>query len=214
MRDSLLIVVGSKSIAVEIRECADLILSEKYTQIVNMIGDDESCSFSSIFDSEAFNYIANFKRVDYIIGFVDVKLKKKIGDLLSRLNCNPINVIHPTAYISKSSCLGIGNYIGPNVVLSTEVKIGNYNLLNFNVTIGHNAIIGDCCTLNPGCRVSGHDIIEDNCLIGSNSFIFQGLKIAHDTQIDAMTYVKKNIEVPSFCKSQLEFKMVKNLYVK
>ena len=39
------------------------------------------------------------------------------------------------------------------------------------------------CVINPGANVSGNVILEDCCLVGANSVIHQGVKLAAGTTL-------------------------------
>ena len=47
--------------------------------------------------------------------------------------------------------------------------------------------------LLPGAAVSGDVQIGEGTLVGSNAFIFQGCKIGKMNQVDALTYIRKDL---------------------
>jgi acetyltransferase EpsM len=199
-------IIGGKSIALEIRETIDQYYQNQYSEIYNVIGDAEGyCAKNSLRDEELITFISQHHQdmeIYYIIGLTDFKLKHKYVSFFKDYKGNPINIIHPSSYISPSVKLGSGNYIAANAVLSTNAIIGNHNIVNYNVTIGHDTIIGSNCVFNPGARISGNVQIADDVLIGANSFIFQGKNIGKDVLIDAMTYIDRDIPNNSLCSSK------------
>jgi sugar O-acyltransferase (sialic acid O-acetyltransferase NeuD family) len=196
-----LFIIGGHSTAIEIRESAELYLSERY-KIVNVIQDNDKVSpyFEYITDSILKNMRKNTDDV-FIIGSTDISIKKNFEFYFTQNNINSINVIHPSAIIFNSANIGFGNYIGANVTISALSKIGNHNTINLNSTIGHDVHLGNYCCINPGARISGNVKIGSETLVGANSFIFQGLNIGEKCSIDAMTYIDRNIPNNMMCTS-------------
>lgn len=207
MEKTTLLIIGGSSTALEIRECAEL-NSDEYAEILNVVGDNEDCQYSFIQDHELEEKLNTTPNCRFIVGFTNVELKEKYESIFASHNFEPINVIHPTAIISPSAKLGKGNYVGAYVTISSNAIVGNNNLINLQVTIGHDSVTGNNCAINPAARVSGHVKIGDNCLIGANTFIYQGASICHDTQIDAMVYIRENVKEPSVIFSKYGSKLL------
>ena len=202
MNEKLLLIVGGKSTALEIFEVASSYYCDRYSKIYFLIGDSESKSDDNqIFEKELKNYTKNYLS-EYIFSITSQKIRLKVQKMMEELFILPANIILPSAMISNSSQIGLGNYIAANCILSVHSSIGNHNLINFNSTIGHNSQLMDHAILNPGARVSGNVKIGSRVLIGSNSFIFQGKHIGNDTIIDALTYIDRDIESNRICTSK------------
>lgn len=204
-----LYIIGGASTALEIRETVELVKSD-YDCIVNVIENGGTCRYVFIEDDDLIEHLKRSSNKSYIIGFTDQKLRAKYKSLLEENGVLPVNVIHPTALISKSASIGLGNYVAPYTVISSEANVGNHNILNIAVTLGHNSQIGNDNIFNPGARISGCVEIKDRCLCGANSFIYQGIRICSDCAIDANTYLNQNLEEPSICTSNTGFKKYKN----
>lgn len=196
-----LLIIGGKSVALKIRDTIEYGYNNCYSSVINVIGDEESpeCS-DTIRDFQLLQILNKGGNFVYIIGFSNPNLRKKY-QLLLKPKFKEVSIIHPTAVVSPSAQIGTGIYIGANVVISSNAILKGSSLINFNATIGHDAVIGENCTINPGARISGHDIIGDNVLIGANAFIFQGVSIGNDTQVDALTYIRKDIGSNKVCTS-------------
>ena len=205
-----LFIVGGSSTALEIREVANLYYNDKFDSILNVVADEETCSYSFVEDKGLIESIKTGGDVYYIVGFTDVGLKKKYIALFESYNGNPTNIIHPETFIAPSASIGEGNFITCQSIISTQSTIGNHNIINYQVMIGHDVVIGDNCTLNPGCKLSGHVELGDNCMVGSNSFLLQGVKVASDVKIDAMTYISRDLDEPATYSGNIGFKKYKN----
>ncbi len=203
-----LLIIGSKSVALEIYDAVISNKDYKFKDIVFLIGDNEEFqqSYSCIRDSELNSYV-NKNRCEYIISFSNHKLRSKFERLMEDLNVKATNIIHNSAIVSKNSKIGLGNYLAAGSIISYGVTIGNHNVVNFNTTIGHDAIIGEHVIINPGARISGNVIIKDKVLIGTNSIIYQGKQIGGNVSIDALTYIDKDIEDNVICSNRKALKI-------
>lgn len=207
--NNTLYIIGGASTALEIRETIEMI-ANSYDCIVNVIENGSSCRYSYIEDAQLEEHLQHSIIKSYIIGFTDQKLRSKYRELMEAYGSIPTNVIHPTALLSKSSILGVGNYMAAYSVLSAEARIGNHNIVNIATSLGHNTIIGNDNIFNPGTRISGCVEIGSRCLFGANSFVYQGVHVCSDCLIDTMTYLNQNLEEPSICTSNTVLKRYKN----
>lgn len=206
------LIIGGASTALEIRETAEIINDGTF-RLLNVVPNGEKCLYSCIYDNELNKSIDESDENYYIIGFLDNTLKMKFETLMDGLGCHPINVIHPSSYIAHSAKIGTGNYLAAYACISSEAVVGNHNIINLGATVGHNVILGNNNALNPGARISGNTIVGDRCLFGSNSFVNEKLHVCSDTKIDALTYLDQNIDTPSICTSNLQFKRYKNRFL-
>ncbi len=204
-----LYIIGGASTALEIRETVDMVKND-YDCVVNVIENGGFCRYSFVEDDRLLDHIKVSIKKSYIIGFTDQKLRAKYRALMEGNGAFAANVIHPSALISNSATIGIGNYVAAYSIISSESSVGNHNLVNLSVTLGHNTKIGNDNIFNPGARISGCVEIGDRCLFGANAFVYQGVRVCSDCAIDAMTYLNQNLEEPSICTSNTGFKKYKN----
>lgn len=214
----ILYIIGGSSTALEMRETAELYYSDLYSSIINVIGDneDEPSDIDFITDADFMRKVESKQSFCYILGFTIKKLRKKYLNLLDSNIYQQVSIIHQQAYISKTAVIGEGSYIAANAIVSTNAQIGKRSIINYQCMIGHDCSIGDDCIFNPGAKISGRVKIGEKCLIGSNSFIYQGTTIGQNSIIDALTYVKSNIDENSICSSRISNNnlVCKNLFNK
>jgi len=134
----------------------------------------------------------------YIMAFADYNLRIRCRTLAERYGLYPVNVINPDSYISPSAKIGKGCFIASNVSISTNVIIKSHCIINMNVSIGHDSVIENHCIIMPGARISGNVHIGEGTLVGSNSFIYQGVTIERENMIDALAYVRKDLSERMF----------------
>ena len=160
-------------------------------------------SFDSIerlyFEEPAFTNVhlpkheASGREIYYNIGVVDLRIKQLIHKRCIEIGWRPFTVVHPSAVVSPTAQLGEGVFIGPMAVVSTSASVGDHCIVHIHASIGHDAKIGEHCVILPGARISGSAKIGDRVLIGSNAFVNVGVQIGNDCQVDALTYVRRDL---------------------
>ena len=74
-------------------------------------------------------------------------------------------------FISSSSTIGKGEYIGAFVYIGNNVTIGKNAKIYPNTYIGDNVVIGDNCTLFAGVKVYSETEIGNHCTIHSGAIV-------------------------------------------
>ena len=202
-----LLIIGGRSTALEIYEAVQLGYKNVYSDIILVIGDNEEvdAGIKTITDSEVRGYVKG-KDVSYIVSLTNHKLRLRLIENMEAEGLKPVNVIHPMAMVSPTAKMGVGIYMAAGAKISVNATVSNHCIINFDTTIGHDAVLKEHVVINPGVRVSGHVNIGARVLIGTNSAIFQGKTIGDDVIIDAMTYVKQDIQSNMICSSCSQLK--------
>ena len=87
-------------------------------------------------------------------------------------------VIHPTAQIHKSACLGEGVRVGPGAVIGANVHVGTDTIIRSNAVIEHDARLGEQCIVHSGanigyaCVLGSKVTVKANTVIGMEGFGF------------------------------------------
>lgn len=134
------------------------------------------------------------KQVDSVfIAVSDSRIRKRLSEICSLLDFNMPNLIHPQAYLSNVSTIGIGNVFYPGCVVMSGCHIGNNNLVNAGATIGHETIIEDFCAIGPGVHIAGRARIKEGALIGIGASVKEKLVISEYAIVGAGSAVVKNV---------------------
>jgi len=189
----LLVIFGNKSTGEEAYVLAKRQATE-FDEIVAVYFDQ---NFQTKFESEL---KGKFDEVHYLISMADLELRYKCQEFAEKHEMIPYSLIHPTAVIEPSATIGAGCYIGQYAVISINVIIGDHCIIHIHTSIGHDSTIGDHSVILPGARIGGNAHLETEVLIGSNAFVHQEKHIGKGCQVDAMTYVDKNL-APGVIKS-------------
>lgn len=101
------------------------------------------------------------------------------------------NVIDPTTRIASDALLGVGVYIGPNVVIQPGVRIGDHVSIRAGANIGHDAHIGAYCYVGPNSTLCGNSSMEIGAHLGPNACIVDGQQIGEFSVVGACSAVTK-----------------------
>ena len=101
----------------------------------------------------------------------DVKKRRYLIDLVRQHNIKIINLIDPTAYVSRHTKLGQGIYIGPTTAIEPDCEIHDFVQIYYHVGIGHGSIIGENTVLQRKVGLSAH--------IGKDSYLSMWVKAFH-----------------------------------
>ncbi len=125
------------------------------------------------------------------IGHINSVLpRKKIYQILKKLNLVLPTIISPYAYVSGSAVLGEGNIIMHHAMVNTGSKIGNNCIINSKALIEHDVIVGNHCHISTGAILNGAVTIKDNSFIGSNAVCIQNTVVPENYFLKAFTLYK------------------------
>ncbi len=194
MKKETLYIFGGKSTALEIAEAADLI--DASIQVIHVVGDHEDADGAGMIriSGLARHTRQNGAEAGYIVSMANHALRAQCLSTAGSLNLSPRTLIHPAAAVSQSATIGVGCYIAAGACVSANAQLGNHSILNLNVTYGHDARSGEHLIVNPGAAISGNVTLGNRILIGANAFLFQGITVGDDCQVDALTYVARDLE--------------------
>lgn len=183
-----LLVIFGKRTALEVAEAANASHSREFEEI--LVQYFEQSAFSSTIAPEL---ESKYDRIYFHAGVADVDTKQGIVKECLTRGWHPFSVIHPTAVISPSATIGGGSFIGPLAVVSSHAVVGSHVIVHIHASIGHDATIEEFSSILPGARVSGNVRVGKRVLIGSNAFLNAGVSIGDDSQVDALTYVARDL---------------------
>lgn len=137
--------------------------------------------------------IHKLKQYEYFISIGNNATRKSLFKKLNVELSSPVNVIHPSAIVTKECKLKQGILIGANVVVNPLTYLGNGVICNTGSIIEHECIIKDFVHIAPGAVLCGNVKIGEGTLVGANSVIRPGIKIGENVIIGAGSVVVKDI---------------------
>ena len=129
----------------------------------------------------------------FILGIGDNYTRSKIGKLIQIKGCSLLNVVHPSASITKLLTIGTGNFISKNVSINPLVTIGDFCIINTASIVEHGCNIADSVHIAPGVVLCGNVFVGENTFIGANAVIKQGITIGKNVIIGAGSVIINNV---------------------
>ena len=80
-------------------------------------------------------------------------------------------LIHPSAYVSPKSQIGVGCVILPHAIINTDVVLGAGCIINIGAIVDHGCILGDAVHVAPGAVIKGENKIESFMKIDSGEVV-------------------------------------------
>ncbi|MCV9387957.1 acetyltransferase [Reichenbachiella ulvae] len=138
------------------------------------------------------------KKCEAFVASDDNKEKKSLAKMLTgKRKKMPVNAVHNTVEMAKTSHIGHGNFINAGAVVGAGTEIGNHCLLHTGAIVDHSCKLGDLVQIGARAVVSSGVQIEDDVFIGSGSVIVSGVKIGKGARIGAGSVVIADVEAKS-----------------
>ena len=135
----------------------------------------------------------HFDDVYVICGVGPPRPRYQLIQRAERLNCRFVNLIHPSAILTRRISIGEGVVITAGCILTNQIQIGNHVIINLSCTIGHDADLQNFVTLAPGVHVSGNVTIETGCYLGTGATILEKIRIGEWSVLGAGAVITGNI---------------------
>ena len=94
-------------------------------------------------------------------------------------------VIHPTAWMSPSSQIGIGTVVFAQAAIQSQVVIGSGAILNTGCSVDHDTHLCAGVHICPGARLAGEVHVGDRSWIGIGASVIQQIRIGEDVTVGA-----------------------------
>ena len=102
-------------------------------------------------------------------------------------------LIHPNAYVSKSSTIEEGSQIMAGAIIQTKALVGKLSVINSGAIIEHDCRIGEHNHIAPGAVLCGGVCTESGVFIGSGAVVLENLRIKSHSTIAAGSTLRKNL---------------------
>lgn len=144
----------------------------------------------------------------YIIAIGNNMTRRKIVTTLLREH-NFLNVIHPSAILSKHVKIGLGNIVMELAIVKIGSSVGNHVVLNTKSSIDHDCTIEDYVHIGPGSILCGGVLVSEGTLVGAGTVILPNIKIGkwctiaagsvvHQSVADGQTWIGTSLKVNNY----------------
>ena len=162
-----LVLLGAGGLA---RTLADLVTQTKeYSEIIFL---DDNPAAENIKGTCA-DYI-RFKDENTFMfpAFGNNEIRLKWFDILTRAGVQIPSFIHPSAYVSATSKLGIGTVVLPKAVINTNCCLGRGCIINCAAVLDHDCILGEGTHLSVGAIVKAENHLPAKMKVEAGEVIF------------------------------------------
>lgn len=137
--------------------------------------------------------IQNKTIYDVVIGIGDNKIRNQKFNELKAKGIHFVNVIHPSAILSKYVTLGTGIVVFAAVVINSFSKISDAVILNTKAVVEHDCFIDTAAHIAPNVSLAGAVTVGKCSMIGIGTSVVQLIKIADNITIGAGSVVIKDL---------------------
>ncbi|MGB5116741.1 MAG: acetyltransferase [Providencia rettgeri] len=139
------------------------------------------------------HHISNPSDYVYFIGIGDPVVRHEFLVLLKEKKLELINIIDPTAILSKSVNLGIGIYIGKMSIINSGTTILDGAVINTRALIEHGNTIGICTNISTNVVLNGDVNVGHRTFVGSCTVVNGQINIGECSIIGSGSVVIRHI---------------------
>jgi len=189
---STLIIIGAGGHGKVVADCAEQI--GKYKKIVFLDDSYPERTKQHIWDiiGKTKSFSQYIDSADFIVAIGENKLRLEILSTLINAKAQITSLIHPSAYVSPHSIMGLGVVVFAKAVVNIGSEIKNGCIINTGATVDHDCIIEKMVHISPGANIAGGVTIGALSWVGIGSSIIECINLASNTQIASGSTVIKS----------------------
>lgn len=130
----------------------------------------------------------------YILAVMDPAVKRKI---VAENEDRWATYIHDSACVSSYAEVGRGSVFAPWTLITGDGRCGRFVFLNSNAAIGHDCSVGDYSSLLPYAELLGHSELGADCIMGTNSYLYHGVRVPDGSRLSVGSVVRTTPEGPA-----------------
>lgn len=153
-----LLIVGAGAFGQLVKELAEDIGYEK----IAFLDDNADCAIGKTADYQKF---VN-EYTDFIVAIGNPAVRRNAVEKLEQCY-EPVTIIHPTAYISKSAEINRGCVIEANALINTASVVGKACIINTGAVVNHNSAVSDYCQIDCNAVVAAGAAVPENTKVQS-----------------------------------------------
>jgi sugar O-acyltransferase (sialic acid O-acetyltransferase NeuD family) len=125
-----------------------------------------------------------------------------IGDNAARLaaqsaaaaaGLEPVNAVHPTAFVSPAASLGRGVVVCPNAAVVTGARLGDACVVNTAAVVDHECDLAEGVHVAPGALLAGRVTVGRLAFVGIGARVIQGIAVGERATVGAGAVVIENV---------------------
>lgn len=104
-----------------------------------------------------------------------------------------VNIVHPSAQVSRYANLGSGSVVMPLAVINVDAQIGQACIINTGATVDHDCVLEHAVHVSPGVHLSGSVRVGTGAWIGVGAAVKQGIAIGAWSMVGAGAVVVRPV---------------------
>jgi sugar O-acyltransferase (sialic acid O-acetyltransferase NeuD family) len=178
----------------------DALLASESCTVVGILDDDKSKAGTKVLGVLVSHSSADLKVLsetldfDYVaIGIGDNYARYKKFQQVKPCGLKPMNVIHPSAQISRFVELGVGITILAGAVINPGTVIEDNVCVNTAASIDHDNYLEASCHIFPNATLTGGVRVGQFAYVGSGAVVAPNLVVNKYSQVGAGAVVLKDV---------------------
>jgi sugar O-acyltransferase (sialic acid O-acetyltransferase NeuD family) len=187
-----LLIVGAGGFGREVLQWAHDAWPDNASQIAGFLSDDSrrlegfSTGLEILGPPEAYEKLPG----DYLLLAIGVAyVRRMVAEGLNSRGADFVTLVHPTAVVADSACVGRGAIICPGAIVSESAAVGACVLVNYHASLGHDSTAGDFAVLSPYATLGGGAAIGDDVFLGLHASVGPGRTVGARSKVSANSCV-------------------------
>lgn len=128
-----------------------------------------------------------------IVAIGNNQIRTSLLRQLQRASAPLINIIDPSALVSKRAVLGEGVMVLAGAVVNIDAQLGDGVIVNTACVVEHDCCVSDGVHIAPGAVLGGAVDIGQMCLVGLGARLLPGVRVAELAIIAAGAVVNRDV---------------------
>ena len=178
------------------RQVEDALLDNHYIELVGYFDDQDRQSSKKLGDANIASIEEAWRNgaIDRVfVATGNLEIKKRYMSELSAIGLQFINVVHPSAQISKSASIGSNVFVGPNTIIGPKSVVGSGCFISAFSNIEHHCKIGNFCLFGPGVMLSGSVCVGESTVLGAGVAVESNISIGSGVYVSSGKGITKNL---------------------
>ena len=117
----------------------------------------------------------------------------EILDYLEQHDCDPVTVIHPTAFVADDAVLEMGVQVLAGATVCTKVAIGRGSIINTSASVDHETVLEEGVHVAPGATLAGCVSVGAGSMIAIGAVVLPSVRIGCHTIVGAGSVVTRDV---------------------
>lgn len=192
-----LVILGAGVHSAEMVEIVGRINREKKTwNLLGFIGrnpNDVGKAFNQVPVLGTFDKFPRLKKGVLFAASNHNKLPQPLPVDLKKL----VNLVDPSAFVSRTAVLGRGCVIYPGCFVGLQAKLGDLVFMLSNSVLNHDVVLGNRVIVTSGVTLAGGVKVEENCYLGQACTIREKVTVGRGALVGMGAVVVKDVPAGS-----------------